>query len=196
MPIRCTILHPERFVVAQAKGDIVLQDIEVYFDEVVVSGAMPYHKLFDALDAVPRLSDADTMIVGARISAYAAFDPRGPLAVVADDKFRFQARRFLNLGSARRPAQIFETVASARDWLDAQPLIQRPPLVRSSAHAPPQAIGPAYDDGPQHRAGAGPVIYPGSQLAEGDARWPRSSLDLSSPGPNHPGRRPGHRNRR
>jgi len=185
MPIRCTILHAEQFVVAEAKGDIVVQDIETYLDQVVVSEAMPYHKLFDALDAVPRLSDADTMMVGARISAYAAFDPRGPLAVVADDKFRCQARRFLNLGGARRPAQIFDTLASARHWLDAQPLID-----------PAQAFGPAYDGEPRHRAGSGPAIYPKSQLADGDARWPRLSLDPSRPGPNRLGRRPGHRNHR
>ena len=77
------------------------------------------------------------------MSAYAAFDPRGPLAAIVDDKFRWQARRFLNLGGARRPAQIFGTVASACKWLDAQPFILGPPLVRSSSHALARAIGAA-----------------------------------------------------
>jgi hypothetical protein len=69
MPIRCTISHSTQLVVAEAKGTVVLGDIEAYLDEVVVSEAMPYRKLFGALEAVPCLSDTDIMMAGARISA-------------------------------------------------------------------------------------------------------------------------------
>ena len=46
---------------------------------------MPYPKLFDAREAEPELSD-DDMILGARVSAYAVMEPRGPVAAVAVTK--------------------------------------------------------------------------------------------------------------
>jgi hypothetical protein len=79
---------------------------------------MPYPKLFDAREAEPRLSDDDVMVLGARVSAYAAFDPRGPIAAVATNpKASEILQRFMNLGGAERPMRLFATVEEAMAWL-------------------------------------------------------------------------------
>ena len=67
--------HEKGFVTVRAHGPIVLQELLDYFDALVVQNAMGYPKLFDAREAIPRLSDDDVMELGARVSAYAAFDP-------------------------------------------------------------------------------------------------------------------------
>ena len=119
MPIRCTIDHDKRFVHVEATGPVTMADILTYFDTLVVGNAMPYPKLFDATSAQADLSDDDIMTMGARVSAYALHDPRGPLALVAkDEQIVNFLRRFINLGLARRPAMLFHRVDDARKWLD------------------------------------------------------------------------------
>jgi hypothetical protein len=121
MPIRFDIDHDKRFVHAVAEGYVTLKDMEAYLDAVVVQGALPYRKLWDCTKVVYEYDDADMMALGARISAYANFDPRGPSAIVATSAGAIDASmRFINLGGAKRPAKIFNSEAKARQWLDAQ----------------------------------------------------------------------------
>lgn len=102
-----------------AHGVVVLQEILDYFDALVVQDAMPYPKLIDAREAEPRLSDADVMVLGARVSAYAEYDPRGPVAAVATTKQAGDIlQRFMNLGSAQRPMRLFSSIDEARTWLE------------------------------------------------------------------------------
>jgi hypothetical protein len=118
LPVDFKIDHAERFVWVRAHGVVRLQEILHYFDALVVQEAMAYPKLFDARDADPELSDDDVMILGARVSAYAAFDPRGAIgAVAATRKAGDILQRFMNLGSAQRPMRLFATPAEARAWL-------------------------------------------------------------------------------
>ena len=70
MPMRWTISHDERLVMVTAEGQVTLLEIEAYFDAVVLAGAQPYAKLLDASGMDARLSDADVMAIGARMSAY------------------------------------------------------------------------------------------------------------------------------
>ena len=110
--------HAERIVRARGYGVVRLSEILDYFDALVVQDAMPYPKLFDAREAKPDLSDDDVMILGARVSAYAALEPRGPVAVVAVTKDAGDiVQRFMNLGNARRPIGLFSSVEEARAWL-------------------------------------------------------------------------------
>jgi hypothetical protein len=121
MPIRWTISHEQRLVVAKTQGVVTLKDVEAYLDAVVVSDAMPYAKLFDASDIDPQASDDDVMALGARARAYGAM-LGGPLAfVVKTDLARGFVDRYLNLTAASRPVSIFQTVEEARERLDAQP---------------------------------------------------------------------------
>ncbi len=116
MPISATIDHDKRFVTVQASGHIVLQDVFDYFDRLVTEGAMPYAKLVDARAAEPALSDDDVLMIKARISAYAVYDPRGPIAVVVSEETRDLVRRLLNIDAAR-PAMLFTSSLAARRWL-------------------------------------------------------------------------------
>jgi hypothetical protein len=101
---------------------VTLKDVEAYLDALVVADAMPYAKLFDASDIEPRATDHDVLMLGARMSAYAATLPGGPLAfVVTNPVAREFVDRYLNLAAAPRPVNIFRTADEARRWLDAQP---------------------------------------------------------------------------
>ena len=123
MPLRWAISHDERLVTVIAGGPVTLLEIETYFDAVVVAEAQPYAKLFDANDMEVRLSDAEVMAIGARMSAYVK-DQKwtgGPAAFVATSRTtREFIKRFINLAATPRSAKIFQTVDEARRWLDEQ----------------------------------------------------------------------------
>jgi hypothetical protein len=118
LPVEFQIDHDNRFVTVRAHGVVVLQEILDYFDALVVQDAMAYPKLFDAREADPQLSDDEMMVLGARVSAYAAHDPRGPIAAVTTEKASVILQRFMNLGGAQRPMRLFTTVDEARAWLE------------------------------------------------------------------------------
>lgn len=118
MPVDYEIDHQNRLVIATAHGPVVLQEILDYFDAVTVNNAASYAKLFDASEMDPQLSDDDVMVVGARVSAYAAYDPRGAVAVVArTTDARDAVRRYMNFAGAKRSIQLFTSVDDARAWL-------------------------------------------------------------------------------
>lgn len=118
MPLEWKISHPDRMVEAVARGRFDLEDAERYFDDLMVSGALPYHKLFDASQASSFITGEDMMTLGARMSAYIQLGPLGPLAIVAPSPgLRQQARLFATLAPADRPLKIFNTVEAARKWL-------------------------------------------------------------------------------
>lgn len=120
MPLKWTISHADRMVEAVASGHVGLQDIERYLDDVMVSDALPYRKLFDASQTAFGLGGDDMMMLGARLSAYTGLGPIGPLAIVAPATAqRQQARLFATLAPADRPLKIFKTVGAARKWLAA-----------------------------------------------------------------------------
>jgi hypothetical protein len=120
MPLNWKISHPDRSVEAVATGHLSLQDIERYFDDLMVSGAFPYRKLFDVTEATSAVDDAEMMLLGARMSAYKGLGPLGPLAIVVPTTpLRTQAMLFAALAPADRPLKIFNTAAAARKWLDA-----------------------------------------------------------------------------
>jgi len=122
MPVRFTIDHVERYVTVRAEGIVVLDEILDYFDALVTQNAMPYRKLFDARAAEPRLSDDDVMVLGARVSAYAELEPRGPIAAVAPPGEAANIlHRFINLGGALRAMRLFHSIEEARGWLAEQP---------------------------------------------------------------------------
>ena len=121
MPLKFTIDHEKRFVHATAEDRVVLKDVEDYFDALMVQDAMPYPKLIDATYARFEASDDDIMVLGARVSAYAAVDPRGPICLVAVTNHAIDTlRRFTNLGGASRAAKIVNTVEEGRRWLAEQ----------------------------------------------------------------------------
>ena len=115
MPVQWTVSHPTRLVIAVARGNLRLLDIEHYLDDVVTANALAYRKIFDMTQATPTLSDDDLMALGARIRAYIALGKIGPLAIVATTDASYQqARMFAALAEADRPINIFRELHLAR----------------------------------------------------------------------------------
>jgi hypothetical protein len=123
MPVRWNISHPQKLVYVTIDGDVTLKEMEEHFDAMVVANALGYRKLVEATNAKPIYNDDDVMMMGARLSAYTANFPSGPLAVVgAASALRDAFRRFVNISPSKRPAKLFKTEAEARAWLAEQPL--------------------------------------------------------------------------
>ena len=121
MAIRWEALHPEKLLLVTGEGTVTLKEVEVYLDEIVTAGAMPYAKLFDATKVDPKYDDHDIMMLGARMSAYRATMKGGPLAFVVTGGPTYEAiQRYINLTPAERAVAVFKTVLEARAWLDAQ----------------------------------------------------------------------------
>ena len=118
MALTWKISHPERLVTVLGEGDIVLQDLERYLDDVVVADALPYAKLFDLGTATWMLSDTEMIVLAGRIRAYPALDKFGPIAIVAASDIQNEhAQMFETLADVERPLRIFRTRDDARKWL-------------------------------------------------------------------------------
>jgi len=121
LPLRWQIDHAEKFVHIVAEGPITIEQMEEHFDAIAVANAMGYAKLFDANRAQPLYTDDDVMRMGARLSAYTANLPSGPLAVLGQsEEMLLTFRRFINISPSKRPARIFKDEAEARAWLRTQ----------------------------------------------------------------------------
>lgn len=119
MPVQWTISKPHQLVIAVARDELRLADVEEYLDGVAVADALPYRKIFDTTNASMMLSDADMMVLGARIRAYLKMGKLGPLAIVAVTEHAYQqARLFEVLAEGDRPVKIFRELHLAREWLD------------------------------------------------------------------------------
>jgi hypothetical protein len=123
MPVHWTISHQQRLVVAVAKDEVTVSDIEKYFAGVTADGAMSYRKIFEITHTPSSLSDENLRALGQRVVLYAQHGQVGPLAIVAasDESFA-QAKTFAAAAQARRPLAIFRELHAARQWLEAQPL--------------------------------------------------------------------------
>jgi hypothetical protein len=118
MALTWKISHPERLVTVLGEGNIVLQDLERYLDDVVVADALPYAKLFDLGTATWMLSDTEMIVLAGRIRAYPALGKFGPIAIVAaSDVQNEHALMFETLADVERPLRIFRTRDDARKWL-------------------------------------------------------------------------------
>ena len=123
MPVHWTISHPQRLVVAVAKEQVTVSDIEQYFAGVTADGAMAYAKIFEITHAPMAISEENLKALGQRVMFYAQHGQIGPVAIVAaSDESYAQALIFASTATARRPLQIFRELHVARQWLDAQPL--------------------------------------------------------------------------
>src|SRR5476651_150479 len=124
MPIRLAVDHHGHNTRAVCNGTVSREDLESYFDAVLVAGAGPYPKLFDMADADFAITDTDMLLVAARIRAYAqsGAEKIGPAAIVAVTHKGFeQAELFAVLADADRPLLVFRSVAEAEQWLKSAP---------------------------------------------------------------------------
>ena len=121
MPLQVSIDHEQRFVHVAVSGVVKLPEVLDYYHRLVVEEAMRYPKLFDATRGEVELSADDLMELAAWVSAYATFDPRGPVAIVAvSDANTAVMRLYVTLSRSTRPVKLFTSVVKARGWLDDQ----------------------------------------------------------------------------
>jgi hypothetical protein len=117
MALNWTISHPDRLVMAAAKGDVSPGEIEAYFHGVRLEGGMGYAKMF-LVDSGSMLSDLNLRTLGGIIERYAVTGRIGPVAIVAktDEAFR-QAEVFASAARAERPLAVFREQHEAARWL-------------------------------------------------------------------------------
>jgi len=121
MPVHWTISHPARLVIAVAKDEVKVEDIEKYFAGVTADGAMAYRKIFEIGAEPMAVSDENLKVLGQRVVLYAQHGQVGPVALVAGSDASFaQAQVFANAATAGRPLRIFRELHAARRWLDEQ----------------------------------------------------------------------------
>jgi hypothetical protein len=121
MPVHWTVSHPQRLVVAVAKDQVTVADIEKYFAGVTAEGGMSYRKIFEITHTPNALSEENLKALGQRVMFYAQHGQVGPVAIVAaSDESYAQARIFADAARVSRPLQIFRELHTARQWLDAQ----------------------------------------------------------------------------
>ena len=121
MPVHWTISHTSRLVVAVAKDEVKVEDIEQYFAGVTAQGGMAYRKIFEISSPLLALSDQNLHDLGQRIMLYAQNGQIGPLAIVAkSDESYAQALAFARAASVLRPLRVFRELHTARRWLEEQ----------------------------------------------------------------------------
>src|SRR5260370_18278827 len=122
MPVHWTVSHPQRLVVAVAKDQVTVADIEQYFAGVTADGAMAYRKVFEITHTPMALSEENLKALGQRVMFYAQHGQIGPLAIVASSDESFaQAQIFAAAAPARRPPPIFREPHATRPWRRAPP---------------------------------------------------------------------------
>ncbi|MCX7361323.1 MAG: hypothetical protein NTV97_05560 [Alphaproteobacteria bacterium] len=121
MPVHWTISHPSRLVVAVAKDEVTVADIEQYFAGVTDGGAMSYRKIFEITHTPDALNEDNLKALGQRVIFYAQHGQVGPVAIVAaSDESYEQAEIFAAAARVSRPLMIFRELHVARRWLDGQ----------------------------------------------------------------------------
>lgn len=126
MPVHWTVSHSKRLVVAVARDEVTVADIEQYFAGVTAEGGMSYRKIFEITHTVSALNEENLKAVAARVMFYAQHGQLGPIAIVAaSDESYTQAQSYAEATKGRRPLAIFREIHEARRWLDAQPVPQK-----------------------------------------------------------------------
>jgi hypothetical protein len=120
MPLHWTVSHPQRLVIAIAKGDVQAREFETYLEDIFAQGGGPYRKMVDISQTETAFDDSVLKSFADWVRRHASPGPIGPIAIVAtsDESFR-QARVFAEAATVDRPIRIFREQHEARRWLNA-----------------------------------------------------------------------------
>jgi hypothetical protein len=119
MPVKWSISHEDRLVLASAEGEASIEGFEQYITGVVAAGGMPYRKLFDTTYLAPgALRFAELRAFSRKIVELADGGPIGPLAIVVGSELEQEMAELFGKVDAGRPLAIFGDMAKARQWLD------------------------------------------------------------------------------
>lgn len=119
MPMRWSINHEERLVLASAEGEVSMADLAQYVSGMVAAGGLPYRKLVDVTYAVPgALRLAELKALSRQVLDLSKAGPIGPIAVVVGSDLDREMVEAFGKVDAGRPLAIFGDAAKARQWLD------------------------------------------------------------------------------
>jgi hypothetical protein len=122
MPVKWSISHENRMVLATADGEASLEDLEQYIVEMAAAGGLPYRKLFDMTYIEPgtfRL--AELRAFSRKVLALAKEGPIGPIAIVVGSDLEQEMAELFGQADAGRPLAVFRDVSKAREWLEGRP---------------------------------------------------------------------------
>jgi hypothetical protein len=118
MPLSWTISHPQRLVIAVAKGEVAPHEFGAYIEAMQSVGS--YRKMF-VVRGMSTVFDAVLMkTVGDAARTQAQRETLGPIAIVAETEPAYQSAVIYG-DAARdidRPIRIFRELHEARRWLD------------------------------------------------------------------------------
>ena len=118
MPVRWTIDHARKRVVAAAEGDVTRSEFEEFLEAMDRENAMAYCKLFNGTDGDTSMDVYDLLAICVRIRSYHQ-NPVGPLAIVMTGEKSHLILRVLGaLAAAKRPMRIFYSLKPAQRWID------------------------------------------------------------------------------
>lgn len=119
MPVKWSINHEERLVLASAEGDASMADLEQYMAGMIAAGGLPYRKLFDTTYIAPgALRLAELRAFSKQVLELAKARPIGPIAIVVGSELEQEMAEAFGRVDAGRPLAIFSDAAKARHWLD------------------------------------------------------------------------------
>ena len=122
MPLHWTIDSAARKVDVVSEGDVTMADVTAFFDAIEKAEALSYNKLFDGTRGRAAMTSEELMGLAGRIRDQHAMSVMGALAFVVTREQAEQIIRLLGAAAvADRPLKVFDDVASARRWLNAQP---------------------------------------------------------------------------
>jgi hypothetical protein len=121
MPVKWSISHEDRIVLASAEGEASIEDLEQYLTAMAAAGGLPYRKLFDTTYIAPgTLRLAELRAFSRKVLALAKDGPIGPIAIVVGSELEQELAELFGRTDAGRPLAIFSNVAAAREWLDSR----------------------------------------------------------------------------
>lgn len=121
MPIQLEIFHPDRIVIAVARGHVTLEDYGGLLAEIVKADVTHYRKIIDSTDAESDAVTLDLLLKADKLTRSAS-RTRGPLALVVD-RARGEMARAFQEKSTDRPVGVFTSLHDARAWLRTLPIV-------------------------------------------------------------------------
>jgi hypothetical protein len=118
MPLSWTISHPQRLVIAVARGEVAPHEFGAYLTAMRPVGG--YRKMFVVSGVSSVFESALLKSVARAVRDHAARERLGPFAVVADDEAAYASALAYaeTVQGLERPIRIFREQHEARRWLD------------------------------------------------------------------------------
>ena len=118
MPLSWTISHPQRLVIAVARGDVAPHEFGTYIEAMQPVGG--YRRLFVVSGMSTVFDTALMKSVGYAVRDHAQREKIGPIAIVADNEAAYASAMVYAeaVQGIDRPIRIFREQHEARRWLD------------------------------------------------------------------------------